>query len=197
LSDLTYTLVSDGSSDASLMPILTWLLRVNGVRCAVQEQWADFRWLRPPPTGLTARITRAVELFPSELLFIHRDAEREPYHTRRDEIERAVADTTFEEGRQLAWVCVVPVRMQEAWLLFGETAIRRAAGNPSGTVHLGLPDLRRCEDLPNPKRMLHDLILRATELGARRRTRLSVGQMVHRVGEYPSVPISVRHLPRR
>jgi hypothetical protein len=29
--DLRYSLVSDGSSDAALLPILSWLLRENGV----------------------------------------------------------------------------------------------------------------------------------------------------------------------
>ena len=50
---------------------------------------------------------------------------------RKNEIERAVAEA-FQAGQPPAWASVIPVRMREAWLLFDETAIRKAAGNPSG-----------------------------------------------------------------
>ena len=162
MSDLTYTLVSDGSSDASLMPILDWLLKVNGIGCAIQGEWADLRRLRAPPAGLSARIRKAVELFPCELLFIHRDAERVPYDLRQDEVQQAVTTVVFERMPPPACVCVIPVRMQEAWLLFDENAIRRAAGNPSGKVPLQLPALHGCEDLPDPKRLLHYLLEEAS-----------------------------------
>jgi hypothetical protein len=38
-------------------------------------------------------------------------------------------------------VCVVPVRMMEAWLLIDEMAIRRVAGNPNGRIPIELPVL--------------------------------------------------------
>lgn len=166
------------------MPILDWLLRANGVGCAIQRQWADLRWLRRPPTGLAARIVTAVELYPCELLFVHRDAETETPDSRQNEIRAALTRATFEVSQRPVCVCVVPVRMQEAWLLFDENAIRQAAGNPSGTVPLQLPLRSECEGLPDPKLQLHRLILDASELGARRRARMRVGQMVRRVAEY-------------
>jgi len=184
LSELSYTLVSDGSSDAGLIPILDWLLEANGVACAIQGVWADLRRLPRPPASLSTRIGTAVELFPCELLFVHRDAEREPYDSRRNEVREALAAATFGGIRQPVCVCVIPVRMREAWLLFDENAIRRAAGNPSGRVPLELPALRRCEELPDPKDLLNKLIVEASELGARRREKLPVSQMAHRVAEF-------------
>lgn len=183
MSDLSYTLVSDGGSDSALMPILDWLLRGNGVKCAIQGQWAELRWLPRPPTSLAARLNLAVDLFPCELLFVHRDAEAQPSAVRKNEIGRAVAEG-FDDGQPPAWVSVVPVRMREAWLLFDETAIRRAAGNPSGRAALHLPSLARCEDLPDPKNLLQDILREASELNPRRRARLPIGPMMRRVAEY-------------
>lgn len=37
MDKLRYTLVSDGSSDAALIPILHWLLKQNGVSCPIQS----------------------------------------------------------------------------------------------------------------------------------------------------------------
>ena len=42
---LRYTLLSDGSSDQALVPILTWLLRAQGIHGAIQPEWADLRRL--------------------------------------------------------------------------------------------------------------------------------------------------------
>jgi hypothetical protein len=183
VSDLTYTLLSDGSSDSALMPVLDWVLRENGVGCAIQRQWADLRRLRRPPTGLAARLKMAIVLFPCDLLFVHRDAEGEPYRSREEEIRRAAIQAS-EDGSLPALVPVIPVRMREAWLLFDERAIRRAAGNPSGEGALNLPDLGRCEDLPDPKDVLRDILREASGLSTRRRARLPIGLMMHRIAEY-------------
>ena len=48
--------------------------------------------------------------------------------------------------------------MQEAWLLFDERAIRKAAGNPNGRISIVLPAPVSVERLPNPKQVLFDLI---------------------------------------
>ncbi len=183
MSDLTYTLLSDGSSDSALMPIPDWLLRANGIACAIQGQWADLRWLHRPPKGLAARLSTAVDLFPCELLFIHRDGERDPYDSRRNEIRSAVAEA-FDRGHTPIHVCVIPIRMREAWLLFDEAAIRRAAGNPSGRVAVQLPPLGRCEDVPDPKGLLHHVLREASGLSARRRAQLRLGPLVRRVAEH-------------
>ena len=87
MRELRYTLTTDGSSDAALLPILTWLLRTNGVSCAIQPEWADSRQSRQPnKRKLVNRIRWSLDLYPCDLLFVHRDAEREPRTKRVDEI---------------------------------------------------------------------------------------------------------------
>lgn len=173
---MTYTLVADGSSDAVLMPVLTWSLKRQGVRSVVQ-QWADLsRVPRQPTTGKRLRI--ALDLYPCDTLFVHRDAEGQPARLRREEIANAL------QGSEVRHVPVVPVRMTEAWLLADEIAIRSAAGNPNGTTRLGLPDIRRLEDLPNPKKILRDALIAAAGLNAHRRSRLRVPERVQRIPMY-------------
>ncbi|MEZ5353198.1 MAG: hypothetical protein R2762_11225 [Bryobacteraceae bacterium] len=74
---------------------------------------------------------------------------------------------------------VIPVRMTEAWLLFHEGAIRQAAGNPNGSQDLHLQTVRTLDKLPDPKRTLHDAIMTASGLNARRRGSLPVNSRVH------------------
>jgi hypothetical protein len=63
----------------------------------------------------------------------------------------------------------VPVRETEAWLLFDEGAIRRAAGNPNGVSPLHLPRIAECEQLPDPKSVLFNTLIDASGLKGRRR----------------------------
>lgn len=119
---LSYTLVADGASDRALVPILTWLMRRYCGSLPIQAEYADLRRLRNPPRGLAERIELSVELYPCDLLFVHRDAERATIGHRRSEITAALKDSRTT----LPAVCVVPVRMQEAWLLIDEAALRHA-----------------------------------------------------------------------
>ena len=80
-------------------------------------------------------------------------------------------------------VCVVPVRMQEAWLLIDEAALRRAAGNPNGTQPLAMPDVQRLEELTDPKQLISELLRQASELQGRRLERFNWRSSVHRVAE--------------
>ncbi|MHC5613360.1 MAG: hypothetical protein ACYTXA_20770 [Nostoc sp.] len=80
-------------------------------------------------------------------------------------------------------ICVIPVRMQEAWLLFDEAALRKAAGNPSGRQALQLPDICRLEQLPDPKDILYGLLCEASGLRGRRLKQFSVNERVHRLAE--------------
>ena len=118
MKELTYTLLADGSSDQALMPILTWLLRAQGLKRAIQPEWADLRYLPRPPRRLPARIDRALELYPCDLLFVHRDAEATSPAVRSVEILSAIETIIQQQVSVPPYVCVVPVRMQEAWLLF-------------------------------------------------------------------------------
>jgi hypothetical protein len=93
------------------------------------------------------------------------------------------------------YVCVVPVRMTEAWFLFDESAIRRAAGNPGGRSTLPLPPLSKTEALPDPKQTLHELLRAATELPLRRLKRFSTIQASRRLAELIDDFSPLRHLP--
>ena len=116
----------------------------------------------------------AVEMYPCNLLFVHRDAERAARQVRVAEILRVL-------GASPPAVCVVPVRMQEAWLLFDEGAIRAAAGRPTGMEPLPLPALRRTEAVPNPKSVLRDALVTASGLRGRRRRQFPVMERVYRL----------------
>jgi hypothetical protein len=180
--ELRYTLVTDGPTDRALIPILTWLLQKQGVQCAIQPEWADLGRLRVrKKLSLAERMRWSIALYPCDLLFVHRDAEREPRQKRYAEIMQAVNELQRDHGVATPAVCVVPVRMQEAWLLFDMQAIRRAAGNSTGRQELILPALKDLEAIPNPKQILHDLLREASGLRGRRLDRFDAGERAVRV----------------
>lgn len=181
MQELRYTLVADGSSDRALLPILTWLLRQYLGAIPIQAEFADLRRLSPSPRKLSERIDRSVELYPCDLLFVHRDAENAPIEEREAEIRKAIEESSMEDSVRV--VCVVPVRMQEAWLLIDEAALRRAAGNPNGTQPLAMPDVQRLEELADPKQLIRDLLRQASELQGRRLERFNWRSSAHRVAE--------------
>lgn len=177
MQELRYTLLTDGTSDAVLLHHLTWLLRQYTER-AIQPTWADLTRSPIRPQNLTERIQLALQFYDCDVLFIHRDAERESYDVRVNEIRSALRHLVAHPT-----ICVVPVRMQEAWLLFDEAAIRRAAGNPHGREKLELPPLAKIETLPNPKQMLHELLALASGLSGRRLKTFSPRVAAHEIGE--------------
>jgi len=168
---LEYTLVSDGPSDQVLLPVLDWLLDENSSE-SFSPHWADLRRLPNPPRNLRDRIKVGVELYPCDLLFVHRDAERFPRENRIVEIRSSlVADTPA--------VCVIPVKMQEAWFLFDTKAIRSAAGNPRGRHDLDLPRMKTVESVPDPKRVLYTALKTASGLSGRRRRDFPTSERAH------------------
>lgn len=192
MNELRFTLLSDGSSDRALMPLLERLLQEHGDEVAWQPEYADLRRLRQPPKGLAARIETALRRHPCELLFVHRDAEREPPERRRGEIRAALDQLDPDIPPPL--VCVIPVRMQEAWLLVSETAIRRAAGNPNGSEPLDLPELSQLESEPDPKAILHAALKKASGLRGVRQKRFPVHARAHRVAAHIENLSSLREL---
>jgi hypothetical protein len=190
VTDLVYTLVTDGSSDRALLHVLDWLLEQNTSR-TVQGSWADLRPLRQPPRSLAERIATALELYGCDLLFVHRDAERESREVRVEEIVACLESLE----RTPPAVCVVPVRMQEAWYLFDEAALRRAAGNPYGAERLVLPDPEKLEQVANPKGELHELLWQASGLRPGRRQHFSPASAVHRLAELIEDYSPLRELP--
>ncbi len=162
---LRFTLLGDGSSDEALIRHLDWLIRAHVANdVAVEPYWADLRGLPTRPTGLKARLVAALEFYPCELIFVHRDAEKEDPQNRIHEIENA-----WNEAACLgAYVPVIPVRMSEAWLLAEEMAIRKASGNPNGSEPLELPTMKDIERLSDPKKTLQNVLRRASGLSGRR-----------------------------
>ena len=194
MNELRYTLLSDGASNKALMPILTWLLQQRLPKIAVHGEWADLRRLPAPPRTMPERIRWSLDLYPCDLLFVHRDAERVSRDRRVVEITRAVekATATINVPRT---VCVVPVRMLEAWLLFDLAAIRRAAGNPHGSEPVNLPSLRSLENMGDPKGELHRILREASGLHGRRLRTFNHNSAVHRIAEYIEDFSLLRALP--
>ncbi len=128
------------------------------------------------------RITMSVDLYPCELLFVHRDAELMSIDSREKEIREALNQCRKETPPV---VCVIPVRMQEARLLLDEAALRKGAGNPNGRQLLDMTDLNRLEGVPDPKQVLHELLAQASGHNGRRlkRFRRDMGLHVHRVAQ--------------
>ena len=164
MSGLVYTLIGDGSSDRLLVHPIRWAVASLGVRIE-QGQWADLSVADPRPASLVERARTALRMYPAELLFVHRDAEKEPFDKRIAEIRTALASMTTRS------VAVVPVRMTEAWLLHDVQAIRRASNNPNGRVALSIPSLPDVKNAPDPKSILENALLDASEFTGRRRDR--------------------------
>lgn len=175
---LQYTLVTDGPSDRGLMRIIDWVLQ--GLTQSFAGEFADFRQLADPPRSPEERLRRAVTMFPCDVLFVHRDAETEFHSCRVTEIQGVAARA--DVGR---YVAIVPVRMTEAWLLIDEHAIRQAAGNPNGRAALQLPPFRTLESVPNPKDVLQNLLVVASNFHGRRRHKFQreLSRRMQRVGE--------------
>jgi hypothetical protein len=177
---LRTTLLSDGGSDRALIPILDWLLqRIATARSLAGTKWADFGYRRRPLESLEAKVRCAVENYPCDILFIHRDAEGQSSDIRKTEIQNAVR----QSGIHPPTVCVIPVRMTEAWLLLDESAIRSASGNPRGRCPLNLPAPTRVEHMADPKETLFQALRAASEQTGRRLLFLRVEERRHRVAE--------------
>jgi hypothetical protein len=129
-------------------------------------------------SSLRDRVRAAVEYYPATLLFVHRDSEGVTREQRLEEIRDAVAGLGTPP-----LVEVVTVRMQEAWFLFDEQAIRAAASNPGGTDPLPLPPIATLEDLADPKGVLFALLRRASGLSGRHLRRFDPAKAAHRVAD--------------
>lgn len=151
---LRYTLLSDGSSDAALMPIIEWLIKEHRPDIGLLGQTAE--GISTSDRSLAKRIPAALACCPCDILFVHRDAEGESIDARLREIEAALT------AADVVSVAIVPLRMTEAWLFSDEAAIRSAAENRNGSVKLKLPEKRSWEKLPDPKGVLFELLVTAS-----------------------------------
>lgn len=197
MKEFRYTFVTEGSSDKALMPILTWLLRENGIQTAIQPEWADLGEVRfNEKVNLAAKIRESIRLYPCDLLFVHRDADTFSREKRKKEILEAVRIASNDIYVPSA-VCVVPIRMQEAWLLIDEVAIRYAAGNRNGRHKLDMPPIHKLESLADPKSLLHDLLRAASGSKGRRLQRFNSNQahVVQRITYFLEDFSMLRNLP--
>lgn len=174
------TLVADGPFDSALLPILVHTLHRDASVSEIDYTFAHPQKLPPASDGLARRVDAALALYPANLLVVHRDAERESLGVRRKEIDR--------ELKRLSsvlppWAAAIPVRMTEAWLLFDIAAIRRAAGNPRGTMPLRLPRIQDLETIPDPKRVLHEALTTASGRSGRALSKFNVREAATRVAE--------------
>jgi len=133
-------------------------------------------------------------LYPCDVVFVHRDAEKERPERRNVEIQDAV-NVAFSTGFKHVVVAVIPIRMSEAWLLFDENAIRHAARNPRGTANLNLPPLERVESRPDPKKDLWDALQSASELRGRRLKKFSSSSACRNVVDHVRDFGPLRRLP--
>lgn len=182
MKEIRYTLITDGTSDRALMPILTWLLIELGVNIPIQSAWADLARLPHPPKKLADRIQKAIALYPCDLLFVHRDAEKESRQKRVSEIHQAV--NLIKEDVTFLVVCVIPVKMTEAWLLIDEKAIREAAGNPKGRQPLNLPKPSKTEELSDPKEILKGLLETARGHSSRKPQTVSITRIAELIDDF-------------
>ncbi|OQY27356.1 MAG: hypothetical protein B6244_10870 [Candidatus Cloacimonetes bacterium 4572_55] len=168
-------LLSEGSSDHALIPILTWILEKNAnTNCSLDFKRIDLSGVRTQnilkkPTKekkkispLGRKLITALLREPCDLLFIHRDADKVGRKKRIEEINKAWEEAKKEIEKIPLFISVIPVKMSEAWLLVDEQAIRKAAGNESGKIPLTLPKIGKLEELSNPKKKLFDLLKKAS-----------------------------------
>jgi hypothetical protein len=188
MKEICYTLLTDGSSDRALLPIISWLLREHCPEFAIQPEWADLYRFPEKPKRLADRIKRSIELYPCDMLFVHRDAEKMEWTQRIKEIKSALNELDHPPT-----VCVVPVKMTEAWLLHDEQAIRQAAGNPNGRQPLELPKMTSIENLSDPKQALYQLLLSASGQTSRRR-KPDIGGFAIRVAQLTNSFAPLRQL---
>ena len=183
MNELRYTLLTDGSSDKTLMNIIQWSLDDIYPQLPCVGRFADLRLLKKPPSAgdVVQRIKVAENLHPFDILFYHRDAE----YFDKDVIQKRKNEILGKVDEQLAAkiVCVVPVTMMETWLLIDRDAIKKASGNRNYTGNVDLPALSRLESIKDTKAILHHILLNSSGLKGRREKMFHVHQAVHLVAE--------------
>jgi hypothetical protein len=178
---LNFTLVADGSSDKTLLQIIKWSLDDLFPQLSNNGNFADFRNLNNPPkkADIKAQIDFAQKYYPFDILIYHRDAEKKE----KDIIEIRKNEILSIESLDGKVVCIIPIVMMEAWLLFDATAIKKAAGNRNFSGDFALPELKNFETEPDPKLKLQQLLKKASGLKGRNLDKFNVSQAVHLVAE--------------
>lgn len=181
------TLLADGTSDRVLLHLIELLMNEH---CPDLYESKFVEWLPPSAQTTTQRVKETIVLYPSDLLFVHRDAENIEPSARESEIRQGLAGVLNPPHL----ICVIPVRMTEAWLLTSEAAIRAAVGNPNGQSDLALPHPNKVESV-DAKSALFKALEAAKDLGANRTRRFRPEKYRHRVAELLPDLDGLRKLP--
>jgi hypothetical protein len=167
--------LGEGSSDRGVMIHIERIAEECGVPVVVTAP--DLDRLSFEDRTIAGKLATVQKLGGAyDLLVIHRDTDRSTREARVAEIRAAVEKVM----PKVPWVPVVPCRMTEAWLVLDERLIREVAGNPNGRVALQLPTAGEAERLSDPKALLKDLLVTASELTGRRRRMFQVSFPFHR-----------------
>ncbi|MBB4906999.1 hypothetical protein [Actinophytocola algeriensis] len=154
----------EGTSDSGIVPHIEAIAANHDLDVSVTDPELD-RLPKPPGLAVAAKLRAVLEMGGVyDLIVVHRDADNQGVDARVDEIAAAVAVVTAD----VPHVPVVPVRMTEAWLLTSEDEVRRVAGNPTGRMPLGLPNLGALERIADPKELLRDALATASGVSGRR-----------------------------
>ena len=156
--------IGEGASDRMLEHPLRWILLENNTSFEIIEP--DYSLLKSNGPAVSERLSQGISHYSPDLTIIHRDADS------TDPSERQIECTSASDEFQGSLVVsCIPVRMSEAWFLFDESALRIAAGNPSGNNSLSLPSVRSAERMANPKRALESALIQASGTTGRRRNK--------------------------
>ena len=191
LPEIRYTLLSEGTTDQALIPIINWTFHQKREDIAINPTWADPARFPMKPRDLSDKIRASIDFYPCDILFIHRDSDNEAPPHRYAEII-----TAFEQCRiNLPIICVVPVKMLEAWLLFDEQAIRETVSKPNGRTDLELPKMHQMETLSNPKANLRKALETASGLTGGRRKNFGTAETLIQLSQLIEDFSPLRRLP--
>lgn len=133
----------------------------------ITAEVVDFPSERIPAAGreVSTRLRAILGQDPDfDVVFVHRDAEKQDPALRYKEVQEGAARAGFGGPS----VAVVPIQMTEAWLLLDEQAIRLVAGRPNGKYPIGLPPLKMAETHADPKQCLREALVSASGLTGRK-----------------------------
>lgn len=168
--------IGEGSSDDPLARLVSDAFILRGVDADIRSLGADR--LGAEGKDIPTKIRTAKKLFSDfDFVVIHRDCDNQEPHVRIEEISSAVEETL---GADFPTIEVVPRTMTEAWLLLNESAIRKVAGKPNSRKSLDLPKPKNVEGVRDPKKMLEEAILTASDESGRRRQKISGKFSSHR-----------------
>ncbi|MGW4114479.1 hypothetical protein ACWEFJ_26700 [Actinosynnema sp. NPDC004786] len=161
---LSVLFLGEGTSDSGIVPQVEMCAARLGIEVAITDPDLG-RLPNPPGKSVTEKLRTSLSIGGKyDLVIVHRDADRDGREARLREIATAFRDAAPD----LLFASVIPIRMTEAWLLTDEGEIRTVAGNPRGRARLDLPGPSRVESVPDPKKLLKDVLGVASGLTGRK-----------------------------